>query len=80
MKIKTIEYDEDELPETVTVRMSVAEAAFLSKTVGKQTHAAAEEIMADGGTHSSNIYNAMCLIFNTHWFSGIDGYLRGDKE
>ena len=70
------------LPTTLTVVMSVEEAAAISKTFGQMSPAGFAERFPslDRGT-GGEIYS--CLVgevFNRFWEDGVDGFLNGDEE
>lgn len=70
MKLKRLDFvdggEDGATPATVTVEMTIEEAAWIAKTSGQQR----------GSSPHSPIYH--CLIgdvFNRYWHDGIDGYL-----
>lgn len=70
--------DGDTAPTQVTVRMTLAEAVYVTKVLGAMNGIQAEQVMP-GGAHASNeIYS--CLtgeLFNRFWEDGVDDALRG---
>lgn len=68
-------------PSVVTVEMTIKEAAFLAKTLGKQNGLMKQEIYPGYEDEEHTAYD--CLVgdvFNRYWDSGVDGYVRGDDE
>lgn len=53
MKITRIDLDEHEMPATVHVVMTLAEAAYLGKLTGQQTGTEAAELMGAAGVRAS---------------------------
>jgi hypothetical protein len=76
VRIKRIDYDDDENPAVITAQMSIDEAAFLAKLLGKMNHIRGEEVMVGGGTLHTEIWTPLAKMFN-HWDDGYDEYLRG---
>jgi hypothetical protein len=73
--IKSMEFDENDELEFVTVRMSAEEAAFIAKFTGRQTGETAEKIMSGGAPASSHLYEAMTgLVFNRLYDGGVDDW------
>lgn len=64
-------------PKTILVEMTLAEATFISKTLGKMNYIKAEEVFKGGAIPHSEIYD--CLngdFFNRHFYSGDDDAVR----
>lgn len=77
MKIRGIEFDDDQNPAAVTVTMTVDEAAQVTKVCGQLS--AVTEPPASAAT--SALYLTMTgYLFNAYWENGVDGCLRGDAE
>ena len=73
---------EDGRPTTVTVEMSIAEAAAIAKVFGGFSYTTFTEKVPQltNGEHSE-VYD--CLvgeIFNRYWDDGVEGFLNGDAE
>ena len=75
MKIKRIDYDDNEDPAIVTAQMSIDEAAFLVKVVSKLTGTDEDALMQGGAALGSEVYATLANMFN-HWDDGYDEYLR----
>jgi hypothetical protein len=80
MKLKGIKYNKKEGPETITVTMTLDEAAFITKATGKLNYDAANAILPGSGPVVSEIWNCLVSVFNRHWDDGVDGYLSGATE
>ena len=76
MKIKRVDYDDDEDPAVITVAMTIDEAAFIVATLGKMTSDQSDAVMQGGGALGSDIYATLANMFN-HWDDGYDEYLEG---
>ena len=64
MRIKAIEMDTEELPELITVEMTLAEAVLIGKHVGSVTPSTVV---------STNIWDSLTGgVFNRFWDDGID--------
>ena len=76
--IKSIKLDDDESIEFVTVKLTVAEAAFIAAFTGKQTGDTANEIMSNGGAEaSSGLYEAFTGgVFNRWYDGGVNEWYR----
>jgi hypothetical protein len=79
--IKGIEFNDAGEPESVTLRMSVEEAAFIAKFTGQQSSVTAEKVMpAGGGVASSALYNTLTgYVFQPYWDGGVDEYLQSAR-
>lgn len=69
-QIKSVELDSDEEIEFVTVRLTVAEAAFIAKFTGRQNGITANEVMPGGDQASANLYGAMVGGVFNRWYDG----------
>jgi hypothetical protein len=72
MRVKTIKFS-DAGPASITLELSIEEAAALTKVFGK---------MADKETPPAlrELYSKMTgVVFNRHWDNGVDGYFNGDR-
>ena len=73
--IKSIEFDDDDELEFVTVRMSAEEAAFIAKFTGRQSDATAEEVMSGGRPACNHLYAALVgKVFNRLYDGGVDDW------
>lgn len=71
MKIKAIALDDNELPETVTVEMTLAEAILIGKHVGSVKPSTAT---------SSGIWDALTgVVFNSFWEDGINDAAKENR-
>ena len=77
--VTRIDLDEDGVPESVYVKLTVTEAAFIAKFSGG-TDRQAEEIMPGGGAMAAaELYSALVgSMFNRFWDNGVDGWRLGD--
>lgn len=74
--IKAIEFDDSEQLESVTVKLTAAEAAFIALFTGKQTGEEDEDVMPGGSEVSSHLYEAFTKgTFNMLYDSGVSGWL-----
>lgn len=72
-RIISIEFDEDEVPEFITVRMSVRAALFAAVQCGKLSHTAANEAVGQawGGEASHELYDVFNNgLANRFWDGG----------
>jgi hypothetical protein len=70
-QVKAIELDDDESVEFITVKLTVAEAAFIAAFTGKQTGETANEVMSKGGAEaSSGLYDAFTGGVFNRWYDG----------
>ena len=80
MRIKQLNYDDNEKPQTVLAELTVQELAFIHIVTGRMNHIEGNAVMPDGGQIGSNLYDAAASVFVRHWESGVDGYLSGETE
>jgi hypothetical protein len=82
MKIKSIKLSQDNeadhgiVPNKITVEMSAAELAFISKLCGGFNSTTAEEAVPGLGSSSTGIYYGGAEVFNAFFDNGIDGAVR----
>jgi hypothetical protein len=77
--VREIVFDGQEVPESVTVTMSLPELAFLTALLGKQSGSSANEVMHGGDAITSPIWACLTTVVNSYWEDGIDelkGFLR----
>jgi hypothetical protein len=80
MKIKRIDLDDDEMPETITAELTHDEAAYLAVLLGKQTGPDAEQIMPGGMALGSSVWHALTGgVFNRFYEDGAAGAARVAK-
>lgn len=65
MNIKTITYDDDGEPETLTFTMSLAEAAAIHALFGKLNGHAHKQL-----GDVDDVYDEISRVFNGHWDDG----------
>lgn len=74
MQVKQINLDDDGQPETVLVRVTRAEAAYLALLTGKQNGLTSEEVMPGGADLNSEIYESLTGdFFNRYYEDGVNG-------
>ncbi|MGX1129876.1 uncharacterized protein (AIM24 family) [Streptomyces glaucescens] len=74
MKVKRIDLDDEEMPESVTVELTHDEAVYLAVMLGKQNGAEAEQVMRGGGKLGGAIYDGLTgSLFNRFYEDGVDG-------
>lgn len=74
MKVKSIQMNDDEMPQSVTVELSLREALFIGLAIGVNNDASAENILGGGTEECSSIYLGLTGgLFNRFWDSGIEG-------
>lgn len=72
MKVKQITLDDDRNPDTITVEMTMREAAFILKDIGRHSEKTAKEVMRDGDESLENIYLTLSGdVFNRYWDGGV---------
>jgi 3-mercaptopyruvate sulfurtransferase SseA len=69
-QVKSIELNDDEEVEFVTVKLTAAEAAFIARVTGRQTGETAEQFMAGGAEASHRLYEAMAGGLFNRWYDG----------
>lgn len=82
MKLLSVAYGANELPESLTVAMTTAEAAWLERVISTMPDniAGATDKRVDGVNAKSGIGDVLYPFFNRHWGAGVDGYLNGDFQ
>ena len=84
MKLKEIKYKKralsGEIPDSITVVLSIKETAYLAKMLGELTSNDSNKIMPGGSELNSPLYRGLSVVFNMNWENGLYGYLRGDTE
>lgn len=72
MRVRSIEFGDDEYPESIAVTMTLREAALIVRMIGPTSHVRREEIQSDGGSVGSDIHDALTgMVFNHFWEDGI---------
>lgn len=80
MRVVSIEFDRAEELEAVTVRLTAAEAAFITKFVALQTGEQDEAVMPGGSEASSHLYEGMTTsVFNRYHENGVDGWIEENQ-
>lgn len=80
MKIQMIKYGADEQPKELSFRMTMEEAAYILSITGVHSDETADMVVTGGAALNGSIFDSLTGVFNTHFRSGLDGYLRGDTE
>jgi hypothetical protein len=75
MKVNSIRFGEDELPNEITVTMSAAEAADVTKYIGSLIPADINPKRF--GTLSDLYYTLVDKMFNAYWDNGVEDYEDG---
>ena len=78
-KIKSITLNDDDepVPTSAVVELSLAELLFIARVTGKHSHTTAEEVMAGGGEASTSLYNSLVgNVINRFWDGGTDEAVR----
>lgn len=74
MKVLQINLDDNEDPESLSVRMTTAEAAFIARLIGYHTETTAEAIMDGIAAAIHEIWTCLSgSFFNRFWGAGLDG-------
>ena len=77
MKVKRIDLDDEEMPESVLVELSHDEAAYLALLIGKQNSNDMNEVMSGGAVHGGAVYDGLTgSLFNRFYEDGVDGAVR----
>jgi hypothetical protein len=72
MKVKRIDLDDDENPETITVELTHDEAVFLALFLGKQNGVEEEAVMPGGSRLGGEIYDGLTGgVFNRFYEDGV---------
>ena len=73
MKVKRIDLDGEEQPESVTVEPTHDEAVFLAVLLGRMNGTQEEEVMPGGSTLGSQVYWALAGgVFNRFYENGVE--------
>ena len=80
MRLRSVIFDDDESPETITVEMSVREAAFLAKLIGGRSAADNDLVIPCGGDHGDQIYYCLSSMFNRFYEDGVDDALESVRS
>ena len=73
MKVKRIDLDDEEMPETTLVELTHDEAVFVALLLGKQNGITAEEILPGGSALMGSIYHGLAGgLFNRFYEDGVD--------
>ncbi len=72
MQVRSIQLDDEGLPSSMTVEMSVAEASAIAEWAG--------QLNPSTPTTSDIFFGLSDELFNRFWDDGRDGYARGDKS
>ncbi len=74
--IKSIEFDDAEELESVTVKLTAKEAAFIAIFAGRQNGETANQLMPGGDEASSHLYQAFVGgVFNRLYDDGVNDWL-----
>lgn len=80
VKIKSISLNEDEMPESVTVELSLREALFIGLAIGVHNDPAANAILPGGHEQVESVYYGLTGgLFNRFWHDGIEGAKEGEQ-
>lgn len=72
MKIRSIAMDDEEQPETITVDMTIREAALIVRLIGPMSDIQLADTQSDGGRTGGEIYDALNgCVFNRFWEDGV---------
>ena len=73
MKVKRIDLDDEEMPETVLVELTHDEAVFVALLLGKQNGPSAEEILPGGAALNDAVYYGLTGgLFNRFYDDGVN--------
>lgn len=77
MRVKRIDFNEDEDPATVHVAMSTTEAAMITLLIGKLNHHEMEDLMRGGGVVGSALCEGFAgAFFNRFYDGGVREYVE----
>lgn len=77
MKIRRIDLNDDEVPETITVELTHEEAVFLALFLGKQNGIEEDAVMTGGARLGGEIYDGLTGgVFNRFYEDGVKGAAR----
>lgn len=72
MKVKRIDLDDDQMPESVTVELTRDEALFIALLTGGQTGPAAEDVLPGGPALSEAVYYGLSgSVFTRFYDDGV---------
>lgn len=77
MKVKRIDLDDEEMPETVLVELTHDEAVFLAVLLGRLRGNQEEAILKGGSALGGGVYDGLAGgVFNRFYEDGVDGAVR----
>lgn len=77
MKVLSIDLDDTELPNAITVTMTRDEAVVLARMTGGHSIRTASAQFGDRGKCTESIYDALVgAVFNRFWEDGVDDAAR----
>lgn len=77
MKLISMDFNEAELPETITVTLTIQEAAFLAKFVGGARVIDMNKVFDGGDKPGVEVYECLVgAVFNRYWDDGVDDYIE----
>jgi hypothetical protein len=68
VKIRQVNYNDEQEIETLIVSMSLREAAAIQAIAGKLNGHAEQRLGLEG---DDSLYNAISIVFNGHWDEGV---------
>lgn len=81
MKIKSVELDDNEMPDRITFEMSRQEAQWIAHICGKHSPATADDSLPGYADINSEIYDALTGgLFNRFWDGGVEYAIAGRDE
>ena len=81
MHVKQINFDDDGMPESITVRLTHDEAVYLAKLAGEQNHQSSEEVLSGGSLINAEVYGSLAgEVFNRYYEDGVDGAARAVRS
>lgn len=81
MKVKRIDLDDQEMPETIQVEMTHDEATFLASLLGKQNGHDANAVLPGGDRLNTAVYEGLTFgVFNRFYEDGVDGAVENVRS
>ena len=80
MRVKTLSFDDDGMPDGGAFFITGAEMLYLAQLTGRQTGTTAEQVMPGGSTANSDIFDCLSgSVFNAFYEDGADEAARARR-
>ncbi|WP_431897894.1 hypothetical protein [Nonomuraea sp. bgisy101] len=79
MKIQSIHFDDNEMPRLVTAKLTIREAAMITKAFGRLSPTSASEQGLDHEVTRA-VYDSLTSVFNAYYEDGLNDFLRAEAS